>query len=254
MTLVSAARVGKVFDPSAGSGATRALDAIDLSVAEGEFVSLVGPSGCGKSTLLRMIAGLLKPSEGAIAWPSGAPRRGEIGFVFQDATLMPWANAFDNVWLPLRLAGRSRAESRTEIDSALSLVGLDGFAKSYPRALSGGMRMRVSIARALVTKPRLLLLDEPFAALDEITRFRLNDDLMRLWRDQGWTVIFVTHSVFEAVFLSTRVVVMSPRPGRIVADMTVPLAQPRAPELRTSAEFAQACRTVSDELAGAMAA
>jgi NitT/TauT family transport system ATP-binding protein len=247
--LVAVERLGKVFP-----GNIRALDAIELAVNKGEFVSLVGPSGCGKSTLLRLIAGLMAPSEGRIAWPAGAPGRGEIGFVFQDATLMPWATAFDNVWLPLRLAGRRRAEARAEIEGALDLVGLEGFARSYPRTLSGGMRMRVSIARALVTRPRLLLLDEPFAALDEITRFRLNDDLLRLWRDQGWTVIFVTHSVFEAVFLSTRVVVMSPRPGRIVADMAVDLPQPRQPALRTSPEFGRVARAVSERLAEAMAA
>ena len=226
--LVATERLGKVFD----SG-TRALHAIDLAVEPGEFVSIVGPSGCGKSTLLRLIAGLSPASEGRVVWPGGAPGRGEIGFVFQDATLMPWATAFDNVWLPLRLAGQGRADARAEIDQALKLVKLDGFAASYPRALSGGMRMRVSIARALVTHPRILLLDEPFAALDEITRFRLNDDLLRLWRTQGWTVIFVTHSVFEAVYLSTRVVVMSPRPGRIVADMKIDLPQPRESGMRT---------------------
>jgi NitT/TauT family transport system ATP-binding protein len=247
--LVATERLGKVF-----GGGVRALEAIDLTVEPGEFVSLVGPSGCGKSTLLRLIAGLAPPSEGRIVWPQGAPRPGEIGFVFQDATLMPWANAFDNVWLPLRLAGKSRAESRGAIEGALRLVGLEGFERNFPRTLSGGMRMRVSIARALVTRPRLLLLDEPFAALDEITRFRLNDDLLKLWRDQGWTVIFVTHSVFEAVYLSTRVVVMSPRPGRVVADMKIDLPHPREAALRTSAAFGTVARAVSDKLAVAMAA
>jgi NitT/TauT family transport system ATP-binding protein len=247
--LVATERLGKVFD-----GGTRALDGIDLAVEPGEFVSIVGPSGCGKSTLLRLVAGLSPATEGQVTWPAGAPRRGEIGFVFQDATLMPWATAFDNVWLPLRLTGRHRAESQAEIDQALKLVELDGFAASYPRALSGGMRMRVSIARALVTHPRILLLDEPFAALDEITRFRLNDDLLRLWRAQGWTVIFVTHSVFEAVYLSTRVVVMSPRPGRIVADVAVDLPQPRQTAMRTSVEFGAIARAVSERLSLAMAA
>ncbi len=249
MTLLSLEGVGKVF----GTG-TRALEGIDLGVADGEFVSILGPSGCGKSTLLRLVAGLAPPSEGRIAWPSGPPPRGGIGFVFQDPTLMPWATVFDNVYLPLRLAGVRRAAARDEIEAALARVGLAGEARRHPRALSGGMRMRVSIARALVTRPRLLLLDEPFAALDEITRFRLNDDLMSLWREQGWTVLFVTHSVFESVFLSTRIVVMSANPGRIAADMAVPLHQPRAPELRTSAAFAEACRTVSDALGRAMAA
>ncbi len=249
MTLLSLEGVGKSF-----ATGTRALDGIDLEVADGEFVSILGPSGCGKSTLLRMIARLAPPTEGRIAWPGGPPPRGGLGFVFQDATLMPWATAFDNVYLPLRLAGTRLAEARAAVEGALARVGLAGQERFYPRQLSGGMRMRVSIARALVTRPRLLLLDEPFAALDEITRFRLNDDLMSLWREQGWTVLFVTHSVFESVFLSTRIVVMSAGPGRIAADMTVDLPQPRAPALRTSAAFAEACRTVSDTLAGAMAA
>ncbi len=249
MTLLSLEGVGKTFETG-----TRALDGIDLAVAEGEFVSILGPSGCGKSTLLRLVAGLAPPSEGRIAWPAGPPARGGLGFVFQDPTLMPWATVFDNVHLPLRLSGTRRAAARGPVLDALARVGLAGQGRLYPRQLSGGMRMRVSIARALVTRPRLLLLDEPFAALDEITRFRLNDDLMALWRELGWTVLFVTHSVFESVFLSTRIVVMAAGPGRIAADMAVPLPQPRAPELRTSAAFAEACRTVSDTLARAMAA
>jgi NitT/TauT family transport system ATP-binding protein len=243
MTLLAVERVGKTF-----SG-VRALADVSLSVGDGEFLSIVGPSGCGKSTLLRIVAGLTSPSEGRV---SGVPDG--IGFVFQEATLMPWANAFDNVWLPLRLAGRSRASCRAEIEEALRLVGLEGFENAFPRTLSGGMRMRVSIARALVTKPKLLLLDEPFAALDEITRFKLNDDLMRLWRTQGWTVVFVTHSIFEAVFLSTRIVVMSPRPGRIVVDLAVALPQPREAALRHTPEFARECGKVSTLLVEAMAA
>ena len=246
MTSLAIEGVAKTFD-----NGVAALKNIDLRVDEGEFLAIVGPSGCGKSTLLRLIAGLMPPSAGHIA---GVPGRGGIGFVFQDATLMPWATAYDNVWLPLRLAGRGLAQSRSEIDQAIKLVGLDGFERAYPRALSGGMRMRVSLARALVTRPRLMLLDEPFAALDEITRFRLNDDLLRLWRAQGWTVIFVTHSVFEAVYLSTRVVVMSPRPGRIAADMKVDLPQPREASLRTGPEFGAIARAVSDRLSVAMAA
>ena len=249
MTLLAVERVGKTF-----AGGTRALERIDASVMEGEFLSVLGPSGCGKSTLLRILAGLIPASEGAVAWPAGAPRRGEIGFVFQDATLMPWATVFDNVWLPLRLAGRSRADCRAQIEAALARVGLAEVADAHPRTLSGGMRMRVSIARALATRPRLLLMDEPFAALDEITRFRLNDDLLALWRERRFTTVFVTHSVFESVYLSTRILVMSPRPGRIVADLPVALPQPRTPEMRTSAEFAQQCRVVSERLADAMAA
>jgi NitT/TauT family transport system ATP-binding protein len=246
MTSLAIEGVGKTFD-----NGVSALSDTNLTVGQGEFVAIVGPSGCGKSTLLRLIAGLMPPSTGHI---QGVPGRGGIGFVFQDATLMPWATAFDNIWLPLRLAGKSRAASRVEIDQAIDLVGLKGFERSYPRTLSGGMRMRVSLARALVTRPRLMLLDEPFAALDEITRFRLNDDLLRLWRAQGWTVVFVTHSVFEAVYLSTRVIVMSPRPGRIVADLKIDLPQPRGPSLRTSPEFGAIAREVTDRLSVAMAA
>ena len=248
-TLLSLDGVGKSF-----ATGTRALDGISFAVADGEFASLVGPSGCGKSTLLRLVAGLAAPSDGRIRWPGGAPRPGGIGMVFQDATLMPWADAFDNVWLPLRLAGVGRREAAARIEAALARVGLAEAAHRYPRELSGGMRMRVSIARALVTEPRLLLLDEPFAALDEITRFRLNDDLLALWRDQRFTVLFVTHSVFESVFLSERVLVMAAHPGRIAAEVPVALGDERAPELRTSAAFAAACRTVSERLAQAMAA
>ena len=245
--LLTLDHLGKTF-----TNGTRALDRIDLAVAEGEFLSLVGPSGCGKSTLLRIVSGLDKPTEGRFSWPGGVPDARGIGFVFQDATLLPWANVFDNVWLPLRLAHRSRGDAAARIDEALALVGLDGWGSKYPRELSGGMRMRVSIARALVTRPKILLLDEPFAALDEITRFKLNDDLLRLWRDQKWTVLFVTHSVFESVFLSSRVIVMSPRPGRIAADISIPFGPDRAPELRTSAEFGAVARRVSDRLAEVM--
>src|SRR5271170_7866851 len=197
---------------------TVALDDVNLNVRSGEFVSLLGPSGCGKSTLLRMIAGLGAPSSGTIDWPqarydvSGEPER-SLGFVFQEPTLMPWATVFENVYLPLKLAGINRRDAEPRIAEVISMVGLQKFAKHYPRELSGGMKMRVSIARAIAVKPRVLLMDEPFAALDEITRFRLNNDLLRLWQDQRWTVIFVTHSVFESVYLSNRIVVLSARPG-----------------------------------------
>jgi NitT/TauT family transport system ATP-binding protein len=227
-----------------------ALDGVSLDVGHGDFLSLLGPSGCGKSTLLRLIAGLESPSGGTIAWPDGKPAPGDIGFVFQEPTLMPWATVFDNVRLPLRLTGRTAAAS--EINAALDLVGLRDFAAAFPRELSGGMKMRAALARALVTGPRLLLLDEPFAALDEITRFRLNEDLMRIWRERGCTVIFVTHSVFEAAFLSQRVAVMSPRPGRIVAEEPIDLPALRVSELRTDAAYSAICRKLSDRLAAAM--
>ena len=227
-----------------------AVDHVDLAIADGSFTSIVGPSGCGKSTLLRMIAGLTPPSAGRI---EGQPQ-GEIGLVFQDATLMPWADVESNVYLPLRLAGIARADAAPRIAEALALVGLTDFAKSYPRALSGGMRMRVAIARALVTRPRLLLMDEPFAALDEITRNRLNDDLLRLWREQGFTAIFVTHSVFESVYLSTDIAVMTPRPGRILARHSIQGPPARDSSFRASPAYLDACRAVSHDLERAMAA
>jgi len=230
---------------------TRALAGIDLDVAEGAFLSLLGPSGCGKSTLLRIIAGLVEPSSGALH--GGEALGGQIGFVFQEPTLMPWATVSENVYLPLRLKGRPRSEVSERIAETLDAVGLRGFERAYPRQLSGGMRMRVSIARALVTNPKLLLLDEPFAALDEITRFRLNEDLLRLWQQHRWTVIFVTHSVFESVFLANRVVVMTPRPGRVSTDLPIELPYPRVGALRTAPEYMALCRTVSARLAEAMA-
>jgi NitT/TauT family transport system ATP-binding protein len=238
--------VSKVFP-----NGVAALDGVDLTVADGSFLSLLGPSGCGKSTLLRIVAGLAEPSGGQVDW--GGPR-GPISFVFQEPTLMPWATVADNIYLPLRLAGQSRAAAAPRIAEAIALVGLDGFERAYPRELSGGMKMRVSLARALITHPRLLLLDEPFAALDEITRLRLNDDLLRLWRQQRWTVIFVTHSVYESVFLSERVVVMRPRPGRIAADIAVDLPQPREGALRASPAYGALAQMVSDQLARIMAA
>jgi NitT/TauT family transport system ATP-binding protein len=224
-----------------------ALDAVDLTIAEGSFTSIVGPSGCGKSTLLRMIAGLDKPTSGSIV---GRPS--EIGLVFQDATLMPWADVEANVYLPLRLAGMRRADAAARIAEALALVGLSDFANAYPRALSGGMRMRVAIARALVTRPRLLLMDEPFAALDEITRNRLNDDLLRLWREQGFTTIFITHSVFESVYLSTDIAVMTPRPGRVMAVHKVAGPAVRDAGFRASPAYLDGCRAVSHDLEKAL--
>jgi len=230
-----------------------ALDGIDLAIDSGAFVSLLGPSGCGKSTLLRIISGLVEPSRGARRWTGdgaapGTIEPGTIGFVFQEPTLMPWASVADNIYLPLRLAGVARREAAPRIAEAISAVGLDGFAGAHPRELSGGMKMRVSIARALITRPRLLLLDEPFAALDEITRLKLNEDLLRLWQSRGWTVVFVTHSVFESVFLADRVVVMSARPGRIIADLRIGEPYPRADAFRTSPAYNAYCRQVSAAL------
>ena len=236
---------------------TRALDGLDLAITSGEFVSLLGPSGCGKSTALRLIAGLSEPTSGAISWSGtkpGARRNGlEVGFVFQEPTLMPWTTVANNVALPLALAGVARDVAGKRVAQALEQVGLAAFRNAYPRELSGGMKMRVSIARGLVTDPPLLLMDEPFAALDEITRFKLNDDLIALWRAVGNTVVFVTHSVFESVYLSSRIVVMTPRPGRIFADLMIDAPFPRDESFRTSAEYAGYCRTVSQALAQAMA-
>ncbi len=246
--LVQARALGMRYD----SGV--ALDDVALDVAEGEFVSLLGPSGCGKSTLLKIVAGLRQPSSGQVQVAGGRAEAGAIGFVFQEPTLLPWADVARNVALPLRLRRTPRRELEARVQAALELVGLTDFAGAYPRELSGGMQMRVSLARALAQKPRLLLLDEPFAALDEITRFRLNDDLLRLWQHEGWTVLFVTHSVFESVYLSQRVLVMTPRPGRIASALEVRLPYPRREELRTSLPYAETCRTLSARLSDALAA
>jgi NitT/TauT family transport system ATP-binding protein len=246
--------VGKRF----ATGVT-ALAGIDLDIHRGEFLTLLGPSGCGKSTLLRIIAGLSEPSSGIRRLSletdrTGHVPAGRIGFVFQDPTLMPWSTVVDNVLLPFRLAGRIGPKERERAAAEIRSVGLAGFERTYPRQLSGGMRMRVSIARALVTDPDLLLLDEPFAALDEITRMALNDDLMRLWESRRPTVVFVTHSVFESVYLSTRIAVMTPRPGHIAAELPVDLPQPRERSLRTSPRYAALCATLSEKLVSAMAA
>ena len=247
--VVTLSGVGKTFE-----NGTQALARTDLRVGEGEFLSLLGPSGCGKSTILRLVSGLDTPSEGSLVWREN--RAGfddnRVGFVFQEPTLMPWAKVFDNVWLPLRLKGTSRRAASERIMDALTSVGLADSAQSYPRELSGGMKMRVSIARALATDPRVLLMDEPFAALDEITRFRLNDDLLRLWADKNWTVVFVTHSVFESVYLSTRIAVMKGRPGRVVDEIPVDEPSPREPSFRTSTKYADLARRTSTALHEAM--
>jgi len=234
----------------------QALAGIDLSVTRGEFLSILGPSGCGKSTLLRIVAGLSGPTTGTcellLGDKSGTAASGRIGFVFQDPTLMPWSTVAGNVELPFRIAGRVRSTERDRAAAALRAVGLAGFERSYPHQLSGGMRMRVSIARALVTEPELLLLDEPFAALDEMTRLALNDDLLRLWEAHRPTILFVTHSVFESVYLSTRIAIMSARPGRIAAELEVLLPQPRERSLRADPAYGTMCESVSRTLSDAM--
>ena len=235
-----------------------ALDGISLTLpGEPQFLAVLGPSGCGKSTMLRIAANLDTPSAGSIDWPA-FDRTGErwsglnLGYVFQEPTLMPWATIFDNVRLPLRIRGQSGGVVSDRVMDMLGRVGLRDFASSYPRELSGGMRMRASVARALVTEPRLLLMDEPFAALDEITRAKLERDLLGLWLSSQFTIVFVTHSVFEAVFLASRVIVMTPRPGRIAADLKIDVPYPRNEEYRMSAAYIAQCREVSEALAGAM--
>ena len=239
--------VTKVYD-----NGVVALGPLDLDVAKGEFISLLGPSGCGKSTALRLIAGLSAPSAGTVNVSHRSNRkdgRHPIGFVFQEPTLMPWASVRENVRLPLKLAHAAAQDTDRRTEEALAQVGLSEFTDAYPRELSGGMKMRVSLARALVTDPDILLLDEPFAALDEITRFRLNNDLLDLWRKLHKTIIFVTHSVFESVYLSQRVTVMTARPGRLASTFRIETAEPRGEEFRTSAEYAACCREVSSALA-----
>jgi NitT/TauT family transport system ATP-binding protein len=245
MRVVGVRGVSKVF-----ANGVQALADVSLDVAAGEFLSLLGPSGCGKSTLLRLIAGLIRPSAGTIDRPTATT---DLGFVFQEPTLMPWATALANVALPLRLQGVPRRKREARAAAALADVGLQGFERAWPRELSGGMKMRVSLARALVTEPRLLLMDEPFAALDEITRHKLNADLLELWQRTGVTVVFVTHSVFESVFLSQRVVLMSARPGRIASELSIAAPHPRSAAFRTSTEYAGYCRQASALLAEAMA-
>jgi NitT/TauT family transport system ATP-binding protein len=238
--------IAKVFN-----GNVTALRGMNLTVNAGDFVSLLGPSGCGKSTALRLIAGLMSPTQGRILW-EGGQSAGDLGVVFQEPTLMPWATVAKNVYLPFRLRGKSFASVKGDVEEALALVGLEKFGGAYPRELSGGMKMRVSIARAMVTKPRLILMDEPFAALDEITRQKLNDDLLALKARIGCTVVFVTHSVFESVFLSDRIVVMAARPGRVVEELVVNAAYPRDMNFRTSTDYAAHTHVVSGALLQAM--
>jgi len=249
--VVEVLSAGKIFP-----NGTRALAPIDLAVGQGEFVTLIGPSGCGKSTLLKLMANLIAPSDGRLSWWRGgyddAVARGRrVAFVFQDPTLMPWSRVAANVRLPLDLAGAPRAAADARVTAALARVGLTDFARHYPRQLSGGMKMRASIARSLVIDPDLLLMDEPFGALDEFTRNRLDDDLVRLCFERGLTTVFVTHSIYEAVFLSSRVVVMAGAPGRMFATLAIDEPQPRAESFRNSARFAEYCRALSGLLAKA---
>ena len=242
-SLVSLKNVGKTF-----KSGTVALENVNLGIRDGEFLTLLGPSGCGKSTVLRIVAGLMDNSAGEIRW-RGQP---SLGFVFQEPTLAPWSDVFANVWLPLRLKGVSRADSQERVAEELANVGLTGFEKAYPRELSGGMKMRVSIARALVTRPAVLLMDEPFAALDEITRAKLNDDILNLRAALGATIVFVTHSVYESVFLSTRICIMAPRPGRIVAELEIDPQEPRNEDFRLGPYYADRARETSAALHSAM--
>ena len=226
------------------SNGTVALQEINLTIAQNQFVSVVGPSGCGKSTLLRLISGLDKANSGSIELGE-AHSQPELAFIFQEPALMPWLSVVENISLPLKLAGVNKCQSRAAVQEAIQLVSLNGFEHRYPRELSGGMKMRVSIARALVTHPSILLMDEPFGALDEMLRSQLNKDLLSLWQQKHWTVVFVTHNIYEAVYLSNRVIVMSPHPGRVVADIPIEAAYPRTAEFRTSPLCNEYCREIS---------
>src|ERR1700722_20395217 len=249
--IVALRGVGKTFP-----NGTVALAGLDLDVREGEFLSLLGPSGCGKSTALRIIAGLTEPTQGVVDWTAAAKTEDEnrLGFVFQDPTLMPWAHVSNNVLLPLKLKGVAAELASKRVAAALDRVGLQKFAAAYPRELSGGMRMRVSIARALVTEPAVLFKAEPFAALDEITRFKLNNDLLQVWQALRTTIVFVTHSVFESVYLSSRIVVMAARPGRVFTELKIDAPSPPGAEFRPPADYAAFCRRTSEALGQAMAA
>lgn len=248
VSIITLNQVSKVY-----ANGTTALKDLNLSVQEGEFVSLLGPSGCGKSTVLRLIAGLGQKSSGNIFWGEGhnslsqerLRQRRKLAYVFQEAALMPWATVWENVYLPLKLAGMTQRAAGSAVAEAIELVDLQGCERSYPRELSGGMKMRVSIARALVTHPEMLLMDEPFGALDEMTRSRLNSDLLALWSRMNWTVVFVTHNIYEAVYLSNRVVVMATRPGRVVTEVAIDAPYPRTEEFRTSLLYNEYCRHIS---------
>ncbi|WP_443147078.1 ABC transporter ATP-binding protein [Paenibacillus sp. HWE-109] len=232
---------------------TIALQDVNLTIKEGEFLCFVGPSGCGKSTIFKMITGLAKPSKGTLdvfgTTPKEARKQSDIAFVFQDHTLLPWSTVEANVKLPLELRGVDKKTQQKEAERVLELVGLKDYMKVLPRELSGGMKMRVSIARALISRPKLLLMDEPFGALDEITRQTLQMELLSIWQqDKSMTVLFVTHNVFESVFLSTSVVVMTPRPGKISATIDIPVPFPRDESYRTTTQFSDLVRDVNAAL------
>ena len=237
---ISCHHINKIY-----ANGTVALQDMNLTINQGEFVTIVGTSGCGKSTVLRLIAKLSDVTSGQIESNINQSKN-ELAFVFQEPALMPWSQVIDNVHLPLKLAGISLKESRKTVQEAINLVGLDGFERSYPRQLSGGMKMRVSIARALVTRPRIVLMDEPFGALDEMTRSKLNSDLLEVWQKRNWTVVFVTHNIYEAVYLSQRVIVMAPRPGRVVADVKINATYPRSENFRMSQLCNDYCREISN--------
>ncbi len=244
--LVSMRGVGKIFH-----GGHPVLRGLDLDVYPGETLTLLGPSGCGKSTALRLLAGLTQPTSGEIYWANPAQRE-SLGFVFQDATLLPWRDVFDNVYLPLQLAGVSRMKAASQVEEAVELVGLSGFCKALPRELSGGMKMRCAIARALVTRPALLLMDEPFAALDEVTRIKLNNELLALKFQLGTTIVFVTHSIGESVYLSTRIIVLGAKGGEIVDEIRIDPEIARDAEYRLGSMFSQFSRRASNALLRAM--
>ncbi len=246
-SLVAARRISKIFD-----NGVQALDRVSFEIREGEFLSLLGASGCGKTTLLRILAGLDRPSTGQVAWHGGTRPR-DTGFVFQEPALMPWASVAANVRLPLRLLGVDDETAGQRARDVLRQIGLDGFGDAYPHELSGGMKMRASLARAIIVRPKLLFMDEPFASLDEITRFKLNDELLSLWRNLGCTIVFVTHSIYEAAYLSTRTLVLSPRPGTIADEIRfLPATQLSDPQYRTSAAYVARCRKISTALMRAM--
>jgi NitT/TauT family transport system ATP-binding protein len=246
--IVEMSNLGKVYP-----NGTVALQNVNLTIHEGEFLCFVGPSGCGKSTIFNLITGLIQPTDGELKilnmTPKQALKQSDIAFVFQDHTLLPWRSLLDNVALPLELRGFNKKQRKEEAERVLELVGLKDYTKALPRQLSGGMKMRVSIARALAQRPKLLLMDEPFGALDEITRQTLQDELLKIWQlDPKMTVLFITHNVFESVFLSTRVVVMTPRPGKVSDTLSIPVPYPRDETFRSAKQFGELVRAVSGAL------